>query len=327
VTIDLVRFVETERAYWNELQSMLDRLQADPQARLPLAGIERLHYLYQRCSADLAQLDTFSTEPQLRAFVESLVSRSYSEIHETRARVFRVPWRAMWVAFPRAFRRHVGAFWLALGLTLLGAGFGSFAIWRDAGARAVVMPFPGLMRSPAERVAQEEGARLDLLRGRRASFAAELMTHNTRVAIMALAAGMTWGLGTIILLFYNGVILGAVAADYVAAGQTAFLAGWLLPHGAIEIPAILLGGQAGLVLAGALIGWGERTRRAARLRAVAHDLAVIAAGTAALLVWAGLVEAFVSQYHQPVLPYALKIAFGLLELVALTVYLARAGSA
>ena len=44
-------------------------------------------------------------------------------------------------------------------------------------------------------------------------------------------------------------ILGAVAVDYVADGQTRFLLGWLLPHGAIEIPAILIAGQAGLVLA------------------------------------------------------------------------------
>ena len=42
---------------------------------------------------------------------------------------------------------------------------------------------------------------------------------------------MTWGVGTIIMLFYNGVILGAVAVDYIRAGQTKFLLGWLMPHG------------------------------------------------------------------------------------------------
>ncbi|MGA3044430.1 MAG: stage II sporulation protein M, partial [Bryobacteraceae bacterium] len=139
------------------------------------------------------------------------------------------------------------------------------------------------------------------------------------------AAGVTWGVGTIILLFYNGVILGAVSADYVGAGYGQFLAGWLLPHGAIEIPAILLGGQGGLVLASALIGWGERATRAERLRAVAHDLLAIALGAAAMLVWAGIVEAFVSQYHQPLLPYSLKIAFGILEIAALTIFLWRVG--
>ncbi len=44
----------------------------------------------------------------------------------------------------------------------------------------------------------------------------------------AVAAGCV---GTLVLLFYNGVILGAVTADYVAAGQGKFLVGWLLRHG------------------------------------------------------------------------------------------------
>ena len=93
----------------------------------------------------------------------------------------------------------------------------------------------------------------------------------------------------------------------------------------MEIPAILLGGQAGFILAGALIGWGERTPRVQRLRAVAADLVTIVSGAGALLIWAGTVEAFVSQYHQPVIPYGLKIAFGVCELIALALYLGWVG--
>lgn len=323
--LDLPRFVSTERVYWNELQALLDRMRIEPSWRMSIPEIERLHYLYERCSADLVRLDTFATEPQLRAYIESLVSRAYAEIHETRARAGQIRWGAVIAAFPRAFRRHLGAFRLALGLTLLGCAFGWFAIRADPDAKAVLMPFPGLMQSPGKRVAEEERVTTDRLHGHKASFSAQLMTHNIQVTVMTLAAGVTWGVGTIILLFYNGVILGAVAADYVGAGYGPFLAGWLLPHGAIEIPAILLGGQGGLILAGALIGWGERTSRADRLRAVAHDLLSIALGAAVLLVWAGIVEAFVSQYHQPVLPYSLKIAFGILEIAALSIFLSRVG--
>jgi hypothetical protein len=78
-------------------------------------------------------------------------------------------------------------------------------------------------------------------------------------------------------------------------------------------------------LAGALIGWGDRTPRARRLRAVSADLVAIVCGAAVLLIWAGTVEAFVSQYHQPVIPYSLKIAFGLCELAALTFFLGWVG--
>jgi hypothetical protein len=40
-----------------------------------------------------------------------------------------------------------------------------------------------------------------------------------------------------------------------------------------------------------------------------------------------IVEAFFSQFHEPVLPYSLKIGFGVLELVLLYLYLGWAGRA
>jgi uncharacterized membrane protein SpoIIM required for sporulation len=174
-------------------------------------------------------------------------------------------------------------------------------------------------------VQREESAKKDRLGGQHSTFSAYLMTHNIRVSLFTLAFGMTAGLGTAVFLFYNGIILGAIATDYVAAGQTKFLLGWLLPHGSIEIPAILVAGQAGFVLGAALLGWRSRAALSVRLRAISHDLLTLIVGLGLMLVWAGLVEAFFSQFHEPVLPYSLKIAFGLLELALLFLYLARAG--
>ncbi len=322
--IDLPRFVSAERPYWDELHGLLSAMETAPERRMSLPEIQRLHYLYERCSADLSQLDSFATDSSLRAFLESLVSRAYSEIHETRAPL-KLNWKGAILAFPRAFRRHLGAFQLSLAVTLLGCAFGWFAIRQDPRAKAILMPFPGLGGSPAERVQKEENVKEDRLSGVKATFGAQLMTHNIQVTVLVFAMGLTWGFGTFIELFYNGVILGAVCADYIAAGQGTFLAGWLLPHGVVEIPAILLGGQAGFILAGTLIGWGGRTSRAERLRAAAPDLFTIMAGAAVMLVWAGTMESFVSQYHQPAIPYSLKIAFGLCELAGLTIFLGWAG--
>jgi len=324
VIIDTARFVHAERPYWEELAKLLEQMKNDPERRLSFEEVQRLHYLYERSSADLSRVGTFSAEPRLRQSLEALVAQAYAQIHETRAPL-KVRWKSLLTAFPLAFRRHTAAFKLSVAATLVGALFGGFAIRQDPKAKAVLMPFPNLMVSPAERVKQEESVKTDRMQGHKASFSADLMTHNIRVTMFAMAAGITWGAGTLILLFYNGVLLGAVVADYVAGGQSAFLAGWLLPHGSIEIPAILIGGQAGFVLASALIGWGGRETRAERFRAVSHDLFVLIGGAAVMLIWAGAIESFVSQYHQPVLPYALKIGFGGCELVALTAFLALAG--
>ena len=63
-----------------------------------------------------------------------------------------------------------------------------------------------------------------------------------------------------------------------------------------------------------------------RLRAVAGDLMTLIFGVGLLLIWAGIIESFLSQYHEPVIPYAVKIAFGCVELLLLFLYLSRAGS-
>jgi uncharacterized membrane protein SpoIIM required for sporulation len=327
VIIDLQRFLADEQPVWAELETMLNRFDENPTHQLSLDDAKRLHYLYQRTSADLGKLATFNSEPQLRRHLEALVARAYGEIHETRRKPHRLaPLRWFFGTFPQTFRRHVRAFGLSVAVTMVGCVFGALALLLDPSAKSVLMPFPHLQGDPAQRVAQEEKQmEKDPLHGNKTPFSGYLMTHNTKVAIFVMALGMTWGAGTLLVLFANGVMLGAVAADYIAAGQMKFLLGWLLPHGVIEIPAVLIAGQAGFLLASALIGWRNRQPFAARLRACANDLVTLIGGAATLLVWAGCVEAFLSQYHEPVIPYAAKIIFGLIELVLLSLFLARCG--
>ncbi len=324
--IDLQKFIKEERPYWSELEAVLDRFESKPDYRLKLKPLERFHYLYQRASADLAKISTFSAEPNTRLYLETLVGRAFGEIHETREKPHRLrPLHWFFTTFPQTFRKHIRAFWISLLAILVGAAFGGFTIIVDSSTKQILLPFSHLQGDPSDRVKNEEDVETDRLKGAKTTFSSFLMTHNTKVAIFTLALGMTWGLGTLMMLFYNGVILGAVAVDYVLAGETTFLLGWLLPHGAIEIPAILLAGQAGIVLAGALIGWGKSISLRMRLRKISNDLVTLIIGVALMLVWAGIIEAFFSQYHEPVMPYYIKIAFGVFELIILALFLGRAG--
>jgi uncharacterized membrane protein SpoIIM required for sporulation len=264
---------------------------------------------------------------EIRSYLETLVSRAYGEIHESR-RPRRIHWSEVWTMFPRAFRRHYRAFVAAVAITLCGVLFGGVLVSIDPEAKAVLLPFAHLQGSPNERVASEESREEEHGSGgtgARAYFSTALMTHNTRVAILCLALGITWGIGTSIVLFYNGVILGAVCLDYIQAGEGVFLTGWLLPHGSIEIPAILIAGQAGLALAATLLDGDSAQPLPDRLRELSPSLMALIGGVAVMLVWAGLVEAFVSQEHEPALAYGLKIGFGAIELLLLALFLWRAG--
>jgi len=326
VIIDLQKFIANERPVWTELEATLNRLEAEPNAQLSLEKVQRFHELYERTAADLAKLTTYSSEPETRRFLENLVSRAYGDIHETREKRSRFsPLTWFFQTWPQTFRKHVRAFYLSVAITIAGCAFGGLAIAFDPGSKPVLMPFPHLLQDPAKRVAEEENSTYDRLQGHKTSFSAELMTHNTKVSILTLSLGMTWGIGTIIMLFYNGVILGAVAVDYIRAGQTKFLLGWLMPHGVIEIPAILIAGQAGFLLAVALIGRNRRVSFRTRLREVSGDVSTLIFGVALMLIWAGFIESFLSQYHEPVIPYEAKIAFGFVELVLLCLFLAKSG--
>lgn len=324
--IDLPRFIAAQRPVWTELESLVERLERESSQPLALEEAKRFHLLYQKVSADLGRIATFAAEPELRGYLESLTARAYAEIHETRERSKRFrPVRWFTHEFPRAFRRQWGAFVISVVITIVGMIFGGFAVALDEEAKEAVLPgqFANHLGDPARRVAEEEKVDKDERHGgMRSTFAGMLMANNISVSIRAVAFGMTWGIGTMILLFYNGVILGLVAVDYILAGQLVFLLGWLLPHGVIEIPAVLIAGQGGLVLGRSLIGRGDRAPLRDRLRAVAGEVMTLIGGVAVLLVWAGIVESFLSQHHEPVVPYWLKILFGCLELGALVWFLA-----
>src|SRR5580698_5635212 len=177
--LDISRFVEHERPHWTALEKSLAWLEANPQARLTLAEVENLHTLYQRASADLARVP----DGELRRYLEWLVSRAYAEIHEARERKRFRPWRWVTEEYPRTFRKHLRAFQLAAILTIGGAAFGALALRMDPEAKSVIMPFEALQGSPADRVAKERADQGRHMTGQKNRFSAELMTHNTQVAL------------------------------------------------------------------------------------------------------------------------------------------------
>jgi len=327
--IDTAKFIREEEVFWKELEKMLDDIERTHEAAFFTPdSIKRLHYLYGRVSDDLVKITTLSGEREVRRYLESLTSRAYSCVHSRKGRIKNFGFKN-WIVnvFPRTFRKNIGAFYVSLAATLVGVVFGGVTIYSDGTSREAIFPqqFAHLNISPEERVRQEETRDKPRVEGRQASFASYLISNNIKVSINAFAFGIVFGLGSILMLFYNGIILGAVAIDYILAGQTYFLLGWLLPHGVIEIPAILIAGQAGIIL-GRIVLLPVGMGKFQSLRVYASDMTTLLCGCALLLVWAGIIESFFSQYHWPVIPYGVKIAFGCLELTGLILYLFFAGN-
>ena len=87
--IDLQRFIEKSRPIWIKLESILTRVETDNRP-MSVKEMERFHELYEFTAADLAKLTTFSSEPETRNYLESLVAQAYGEIHETRDKQRRI---------------------------------------------------------------------------------------------------------------------------------------------------------------------------------------------------------------------------------------------
>ncbi|MBV9470190.1 MAG: stage II sporulation protein M, partial [Abitibacteriaceae bacterium] len=132
-----------------------------------------------------------------------------------------------------------------------------------------------------------------------------------------IAMGVTMGLGTALVLIFNGLMLGGLSG--VAMNEHVDLLFWavILPHGILELSAITIAGGAGLVLARALYAPGDLPRRDA-IKIAGGEAARLAVGVAGILVIAGLIEGFITP--QPI-PPLLKIAFALLTAIGLILYL------
>ena len=217
--LDLERFQAQARPRWRDLESLLAALESRPDRQLNLAEAEQLQELYAQTAADLNRVTHGALAHELRQYLERLVARAYAELYYAlpmRSEIWRPRrWLRIFTAFPETFRRHSRYFALAVSITLLGCAFGGLAVRYDPASVDVLLP-ADYLRNPGQRVHEEEqgrGRHLDSAQTE-AAFSAQLIRHNIQVALLAAALGVTFGIGTALLLFENGVLLGAVAVHY-----------------------------------------------------------------------------------------------------------------
>jgi uncharacterized membrane protein SpoIIM required for sporulation len=222
--------------------------------------------------------------------------------------------------FPATVRRRVGFILTAFAATAAGALAAYALVSATRGNIDLFVPPGSPMRSSLDQwmAGQVSKPTPHAISG---LFAGTLMANNIRVSFLAFASGVLLGVPTVIVLFQNGLILGAFAGmmTHVHAHGT-FWPG-ILPHGITELTAIFIAGGAGLGLGWAVLAPGARRRRDAVVSA-ARDSAVLVLGTITLLIFAGFVEAFISH---SAMPAAWKYLFAAGSAVALFAYLGFSG--
>lgn len=326
--MDLNAFLASRRDRWQRLADLLDRAEAGGLEQLPPEQVDELYRLYRLASSDLNLAQTRTGNPAVLDALEAMVGRAYAVLAvPQRARPLSGWWRVMRHDFPAALRQQWALLVLAAATLIAGMLFGWLATALDPDLTVVFLPAEHLSQTPAERVAEleelERGSGGQLTRigglGGHAVFSSFLFTHNIRVTVLGFALGLTFGVGTLVVLFFNGAMIGCLAQRYFADGVGEFFVAWVGPHGSIELPCILFGCTAGLMLARAQ--WrGAGGPLWHRLRPVRPQLLSLLIGTATLLVFAGVIEGGFSQVNEPTLPYPFKIAVAAALFLALLAY-------
>jgi len=279
----------------------------------------RLTNLYRATLSSLSVARAISLDHNLVTYLEALAGRAYFCVYGTRARVGGVLSSFVLDRFPRlvaSIRWHllVAAAFLALGVAA-----GWLLVLDDPEQYYLLVPDDIAQgRSPASPTEDLRAILYDRPEENVADtlqvFASFLFTHNAVTGIFAFGLGFALGVPTLILLVYNGVLLGALAALYQIRSLGVDFWGWILPHGVTELLAVVLCGAAGLVLADSIVFPGLHSRRTA-LAARSRMAGQVVLGAVILFFIASLFEGFFRQLVTDVwVRYGTVTAVGLLWL-------------
>ena len=137
-------------------------------------------------------------------------------------------------------------------------------------------------------------------------FATSVTVNNIQVGFLAFASGILVCVLTAFILVTNGANVGQAAGLFAAVGQQPKFYGLILPHGLLELSAIVVAGGAGLAIGWAIVDPGDRSRREA-LAEQGRRSAVIALGLMLAFIVAGTIEGFVTPSG---LPTSMRVGIG-----------------
>jgi uncharacterized membrane protein SpoIIM required for sporulation len=225
-------------------------------------------------------------------------------------------WRYVSRTIPRELRRSAVVILMASGILFVPAGI-AYKTLRDHPERAREVMSPGMIdRVENAAIRAREGTGyIDIPETERPVAASGIIANNVYITYGVFAFGITAGIGTVLVLLFNGIALGAFAGLYASTGQGAQLLAFVAPHGFLELSAVAIAGGAGLHLATAILLPAELTRREALLVRGRRAITLVACATLMLLV-AGTIEGLISPRTWP-LEWKLWVSFATAVLFAL----------
>lgn len=317
------RFISSRRPRWERLEILIQALEQGKAARLETQELLDLGRLYREAAADLARLQAFGKEASLaedlEAYLNQLVARAYSQIYRSRSGRWRSLLYFLRSSFPQTFRQTAPWTLFALGVFLCGFSYGFVASLTDESFAPLIVPAHLIQRIEAGEVW------FDSILAVRPLASSVIMSNNISVTFLAFALGISFGLGTLYIMAFNGLLLGSLAGlCHLQDLDTAFWS-FVLPHGVIELTCVFMAGGGGFLLSTALLAPGVLPRKDALVHRGRQAVRLVL-GCVPLLIIAGIVEGFLSPApFPPVLKFLLAAFFLVLLLCYLLLPLTSRG--
>jgi uncharacterized membrane protein SpoIIM required for sporulation len=287
------QWLHKRRPYWERLAKLLAQADASGLSSLTRAELQETALLYRQMASDLSTLRQDTTARAYTEHVNQLLARAHHIIYSTRGTSFLNLFRYMRDGYPAVVQRNIRYVLLSLAVTLAGGLLGS----------VLTLARPQFMRTMLgpEMVATIE--RHEMWTHSVVAIAPEasswIMTHNLSVCFVAFAGGVIFGLGALYSMFFNGLLLGVIAVACQQHGMAVDLWSFVAPHGALELPSIILAGAAGFRLGQGVLFPGLYRWRDS-VAAAGVEASRLVAGIIPLLVIAGTLEGFFSPSDAPV---------------------------
>jgi len=292
------QFRREREADWLELEELLKRADSQGVEALDSSSLHRLPLLYRGALSGLSVARSISLDQSLLSYLENLAARAYVVVYG----VPRDPFGEVVEFFVRGFPAQVWRLRWAVVISILVMALGCATGWV-----MVDHDLELFYTFVSDRMAGERGptSSTEELRqvlethrgsgGELALFSGILFSHNASIGLLCFGLGFAAGLPVILLLWSNGLTLGAFAAIHARQNLGAEFWGWVLPHGISELLAICLCGAAGLSIGMGLLFPG-RYSRIDSLRRAGLSAAKVVLGAAAMLFLAALIEGFFRQW-------------------------------
>ncbi len=276
---------------------------------------------YREVSADLARARTYGASAGTLFALERLVGAAHNLFYRPASRSAAGVWRFLARDFPRLFRARWKPIAVAA-LLLYGPAVGVFVLLRAHPEYEVELAGAEIIGRAEQARAEGSDYRDTLGFWLGSEFLSSLLiANNVQVSFLVFAGGALACLGSIGVLTFNGLSLGAALAVFANRDVLHVIGLFVLPHGVIELTAICIAGGAGLWMGSGLLLPG-RSPRGVAFAARAKEAVLLLGGVAFLLVVAGLIEGYVSPSR---LPSAVKLAVAAAAASGLVLYLGAAG--